>query len=80
MVDDSRAQKVDPSLVAEIVRSYVGQNSIGVDQIGGLIATVHRTLRGLGANAPMSATETLTPAARVRRRTGAGRRQRALVV
>jgi hypothetical protein len=34
MADDSRAQKVDPSLVAEIVRSYVRQNSIGVDQIG----------------------------------------------
>ena len=67
MADDSRAQKVDPSLVAEIVRSYVRQNSIGVDQIGGLIATVHRTLSGLGANAPMPATETLTPAVPIRR-------------
>jgi predicted transcriptional regulator len=67
MADDSRAQKVDPSLAAEIVRSYVGQNSIGVDQIGGLIATVHRTLSGLGANAPMPATETLTPAVPIRR-------------
>ena len=67
MADDSRAQKVDPSLVAEIVQSYVRQNSIGVDQIGGLIATVHRTLSGLGANAPMSATETLTPAVPIRR-------------
>jgi hypothetical protein len=26
MVDDSSARKVDPSLVAEIVRSYVAQN------------------------------------------------------
>ena len=45
MADDGGRQKVDPSLVAEIVRGYVGQNSIDVDQIGGLIATVHRTLQ-----------------------------------
>jgi len=67
MADDSSAQKVDPNLVAEIVRSYVGQNSIGVDQIGGLIATVHRTLSGLGTNAPVPATEALTPAVSIRR-------------
>ena len=52
MADDSSAQKVDPSLVAEIVSSYVAQNSIGVDQLAGLIATVHRTLSGLGTTAP----------------------------
>ena len=52
MADDSSAQKVDPSLVAEIVSSYVAQNSIAVDQLAGLIATVHRTLSGLGKNAP----------------------------
>ena len=70
MADDSSAQKVDPSLVAEIVRSYVRQirqNSISVGQIGGLIAKVHRTLSGLGTNAPMPATETLTPAVPIRR-------------
>jgi predicted transcriptional regulator len=67
MADDSSAQKVDPNLVAEIVRSYVGQNSIGVDQIGGLIATVHRTLSGLGTNTPVLATEALTPAVSIRR-------------
>jgi predicted transcriptional regulator len=38
MADDSSAQKVDPKLVAEIVSSYVAKNSIGVDQVGGLIA------------------------------------------
>ena len=32
MADEGSGQKVDPSLVAEIVRSYVAQNSIGVDQ------------------------------------------------
>src|SRR5271168_2563818 len=66
MADDSNAQ-VAPSLVAEIVSSYVGQNSIGVDQIGGLIATVHRTLSGLGTNTPVPATEALTPAVSIRR-------------
>jgi predicted transcriptional regulator len=65
--DDSSAQKVDPNLVAEIVRSYVGQNTIAVDQIGGLIATVHRTLSGLGTNTPVPATETSTPAVSIRR-------------
>ena len=67
MADDSSAQKVDPSLVAEIVSSYVAQNSIGVDQLAGLIATVHRTLSGLGTNAPAPLAVALTPAVPIRR-------------
>jgi predicted transcriptional regulator len=67
MADDSSGQKVDPSLVAEIVSSYVAQNSIGVDQLAGLIATVHRTLSGLGTNAPAPVAEALTPAVPIRR-------------
>src|SRR5271170_7257995 len=67
MAEDSSAQKVDPSRVAEIVSSYVAQNNVGVDQIGGLIVTVHRTLSGLGTNAPVPATEALTPAVPIRR-------------
>jgi predicted transcriptional regulator len=69
LADDSNAEKVDPGLVAEIVRGYVGKNPVGVDQIGGLIATVHRTLSGLGTNAPAPATaaERLTPAVPIRR-------------
>ena len=67
MTGDSSAQKVDPSLVAEIVRSYVNQNSISVDQIGGLIATVHRTLSGLGTNASVLAIAALRPAVSIRR-------------
>lgn len=67
MADDSSAQKVDAILVAEIVRGYVAQNSIGVDQLAGLIATVHRTLSGLGTNTPVPATEALTPAVSIRR-------------
>jgi predicted transcriptional regulator len=67
MADDSSAQKVDPSLVAEIVSSYVAQNSIAMDQVAGLIATVHRTLSSLGTNAPAPLAEALTPAVPIRR-------------
>ena len=69
MVEDSSTEKVNPGLVAEIVSSYVGKNSITVDQIGPLIATVHRTLSSLGTNAPASPApeEKLTPAVPIRR-------------
>src|SRR5271170_1167589 len=67
MADDSTAQKVDPSLVAEIVSSYVAQNSIAIDQVAALIATVHRTLSGLETNAPAPVAEALTPAVPIRR-------------
>lgn len=67
MADDSSAQKVDLSLVTEIVSSYVAQNSIGADQVAGLIATVHRTLSGLGASAPTPAPGPLEPAVPIRR-------------
>ena len=61
MAEDSSTEKVNPRLVAEIVSSYVGKTSIAVDQIGPLIATVHHTLRSLGANAAASpATEDTT--------------------
>ena len=65
MADESTAQMVDLSLVAEIVRSYVAQNSIGVDQVAGLIATVHRSLSGLVQSA--SAPALLVPAVPIRR-------------
>jgi predicted transcriptional regulator len=65
MANDSSPQKVDPSLVAEIVSSYVAQNSIGVDQVAGLIATVHRSLSSLGESAP--APVALVPAVPIRR-------------
>ena len=69
MDDDSSEQKVDRSVVAEIVSSYVAKNSIAIDQIGGLIASVHRTLSGLGTNAPATtpSAEGLTPAVSIRR-------------
>jgi predicted transcriptional regulator len=55
MVEDSTGQAVDLSLVTRIVRGYVAQNSIGIDQVAGLIATVHRSLSGLGKDAPAPA-------------------------
>ena len=67
MADESTAQMVDLSLVAEIVRSYVAQNSIGVDQVAGLIATVHRSLSDLVQSAPASAPAPLVPAVPIRR-------------
>src|SRR5207302_11156227 len=67
MADESTAQMVDLSLVAEIVRSYVAQNSVDVDQVAGLIATVHRSLSGLGQSAPASAPVPLVPAVPIRR-------------
>ena len=67
MADESTAQMVDLNLVAEIVRSYVAQNSVDVDQVAGLIATVHRSLSGLGQSAPASAPASLVPAVPIRR-------------
>jgi predicted transcriptional regulator len=67
MVDDHGEQKVDPGLVAEIVRGYVANNTVAVDQIGELIATVQRTLSSLGTNAPAPVAEVLKPAVPIRR-------------
>jgi predicted transcriptional regulator len=67
MADESTAQMVDLNLVTEIVRSYVAQNSVGVDQVAGLIATVHRSLSGLGQSASASAPALLVPAVPIRR-------------
>lgn len=69
MADDNSVPRADPSLAAEIVRSYVAKNHIAVDQIGNLIATVHQTLSGLGTNtpAPAPAPERLTAAVPIRR-------------
>jgi len=69
MSEDSSSQNVDPHLVAEIVRSYVAKNGVAVDQLGGLIVTVHQTLSGLDTNttAPTLAPEKLAPAVPIRR-------------
>ena len=67
MAEDDGRQKVDPGPVAEIVRGYVANNTVAVDQIGELIATVQRTLSSLGANAPAPVAEVLKPAVPIRR-------------
>jgi len=41
------AKRVDPSLVAQIVRSYVAHNNLPASELSILIATVHRSLAGL---------------------------------
>src|SRR5438034_9770125 len=52
MVKERTPQAVYLSLVVRIVRNYVAQNAIGIDQLAGLIAEVHRSLSGLGKSAP----------------------------
>jgi predicted transcriptional regulator len=47
----SEAKTIDPSIVTEIVRSYVAHNTIAAGELPNLIATVHRSLAGLGAPA-----------------------------
>jgi predicted transcriptional regulator len=47
----SETKTIDPSVVAQIVRSYVAHNSIAADELPNLIATVHRSLAGLDAPA-----------------------------
>ena len=53
----------------EVVSSYVTKNSVSVDQLGGLIATVHQTLSGLATKTttPALALEKLAPAVPIRR-------------
>jgi len=48
------AKTIDPSLVTEIVRSYVAHNTLTATELPNLIATVHRFLSELGkpADAP----------------------------
>src|SRR5208282_1428474 len=67
MVKESTPQAVDLSLVARIVRSYVAQNTIGIDQLAGLIAEVRRSLSGLAQSAPASAPAPPAPAVPIRR-------------
>jgi predicted transcriptional regulator len=66
MTEDNPS-KIDPRLVAEIVGRYVAKNSIAVDQLGGLIRIVHRTLSGLGTAAAAPAAEKSAPAVPIRR-------------
>ena len=66
MAQESAAHKVDPSLIADIVQSYVAKNTVAVDQLASLITTVHQALSGLGTAPPLAA-EALMPAVPIRR-------------
>lgn len=48
MAEDNVTTEVDPRLVERIVSSYVLHHRIGVDQLPGLIAEVHRSLAKIG--------------------------------
>jgi predicted transcriptional regulator len=65
MADEGTAQRIDPDIVAAIVRSYLTNNRVAVDQLANLITTIHHALRGVG-EAPLPA-EALTPAVPIRR-------------
>src|ERR1700681_3035433 len=65
MEQDNATHGVDPNLVMRIVGSYVRHHKIGVDQLAGLVAEVHRVLGGLGRVA--LAEEARAPAVPVRR-------------
>src|SRR5476651_1844348 len=65
MEEQSASKEVDPRLVALIVRSYVAHNRVGVDQLSGLISEVHRSLGGLGREAPLQGA--LVPAVSIKR-------------
>jgi predicted transcriptional regulator len=62
---DGTAKDVDPHLAARIVRRYAGHHHVEVGELSGLIATVQRTLGGLGQNA--TAAEVLVPAVPIKR-------------
>ena len=65
MAGDATSQGAAPRLVAKIIASYVSHHSLSPDQIPELIASVHRTIAGLGQPAEISTA--LIPAVPVRR-------------
>jgi predicted transcriptional regulator len=58
------SQTVNPLLTAKIVGSYLRHHTVRTSDLPDLIATVHRSLRELGRQAPVE--EVLTPAVSVR--------------
>ena len=65
MAGETTSQGATPRLVAKIIASYVAHHSLSPDQIPELIASVHRTIAGLGQPAETPAAP--TPAVPVRR-------------
>ena len=65
MAAETLIQGATPRLVAKIIASYVSHHNLAPEQIPELIASVHRTITGLGQ--PVEAPAALTPAVPVRR-------------
>lgn len=65
MAAEARNQGVSPHLIAKIIASYVSHHNMAPDQIPELIASVHRSISGLGQPAEQAAL--LIPAVSVRR-------------
>ena len=65
MAVEATMQGAAPRLVAKIIASYVSHHSLSPDQIPELIASVHRTIAGLGQ--PAEVPVALIPAVSVRR-------------
>jgi predicted transcriptional regulator len=65
MAAETITQGAAPRLVAKIIASYVSHHNLAPDQIPELIASVHRTIAGLGQ--PAETQVAPTPAVPVRR-------------
>jgi predicted transcriptional regulator len=64
MAEEAKSQGA-PHLVSKIIASYVSHHNLAPEQIPELIATVHRTIAGLGQ--PTEVAAALTPAVPLRR-------------
>jgi len=65
MAAETTLQGAAPRLVAKIIASYVSHHNLAPEQIPELIASVHRTIAGLGS--PVETPAALVPAVSVRR-------------
>jgi predicted transcriptional regulator len=65
MAEEATVQGAAPRLVAKIISSYVSHHNLAPEQIPELIASVHRTIAGLGR--PAETVAALIPAVPVRR-------------
>ena len=65
MAMETTMQGATPRLVAKIIASYVSHHNLAPEQIPELIASVHRTIAGLGQ--PVEVQVAPTPAVPVRR-------------
>jgi predicted transcriptional regulator len=68
MTDDQNFQTTDPlSLTVEIVRAYVGNNSLSVTDLPKLISDTYAALQALSIPAPIEVAQALQPAVPLRK-------------